>query len=90
MPRKEILERIQKYIQPFCVTGGDGFQLKNSDPGDTRGLKLEKNEASELLRQGTKWLAQEQDMLYARIAGRSCCCSKRWMPQGRTARSSTS
>jgi PPK2 family polyphosphate:nucleotide phosphotransferase len=65
MPRKEILDRIQKYIQPFRVTSGEGFQLKNYDPGDTCGLKMGKGEASELLQQGTEWLAQEQDMLYA-------------------------
>ena len=65
MPRKEILDRIQKYIQPFRITKGGAFQLKNYDPGDTCGLKLDKGEASELLQQGTKWLAQEQDMLYA-------------------------
>jgi len=65
MPRKEILDRIQKYVQPFRITKGEGFKLKNYDPGDTCGLKLGKREASELLRQGTEWLAQEQDMLYA-------------------------
>src|SRR5262250_1338858 len=65
MPRKEILDRIQKYIQPFRITKGEGFRLKNYDPGDTRGLQLNKREASELLKQGTEWLAQEQSMLYA-------------------------
>jgi polyphosphate kinase 2 (PPK2 family) len=65
MPRKEILGRIQKYIQPFRITKGKGFQLKNFDPGDTCGLKLGKGEASKLLQDGTEWLAQEQDMLYA-------------------------
>jgi PPK2 family polyphosphate:nucleotide phosphotransferase len=65
MPRKEILDRIQKYVQPFRITTGKGFQLKNYDSGDTCGLKLEKGEASGLLRQGTEWLAEEQDMLYA-------------------------
>jgi polyphosphate kinase 2 (PPK2 family) len=65
MPRREILDRIQKYVQPFRITTGKGFQLKNYDPGDTCGLELEKGEASGLLRQGTEWLAEEQDMLYA-------------------------
>jgi len=65
MPRKEILGRIQKYIQPFRITKGKGFRLKNFDPGDTCGLKLGKGEASDLLQEGTEWLAQEQDMLYA-------------------------
>jgi len=65
MPRKEILDRIQKYVQPFRVTKGKGFQLKNYDPGITCGLKLGKGEASDLLQRGTEWLALEQDMLYA-------------------------
>jgi len=65
MPRKDILDRIQKFVQPFRITKGDGFRLKNYDPGDTCGLKMEKGQASELLKQGTEWLAQEQDMLYA-------------------------
>src|SRR5215467_901482 len=65
MPRKEILDRIQKYIQPFRITKDKGFQLKHHDPGDTRGLKLGKGEAAELLQRGTEWLAQEQDVLYA-------------------------
>jgi PPK2 family polyphosphate:nucleotide phosphotransferase len=64
MPRKEILDRIQKYVHPFRITKGKHFQLKNFDPGYTCGLKLGKGEASELLGQGTEWLAQEQEMLY--------------------------
>jgi PPK2 family polyphosphate:nucleotide phosphotransferase len=65
MPRQEILGRIQMYVQPFRITKGEGFQLKNYDPSDTCGLKLNKRKASELLQAGTEWLAQEQDMLYA-------------------------
>src|SRR5581483_3500137 len=65
MPRKEILDRIQKYTHPFRVTKGEGFHLKRYDPGDTLGLELDKGEAAELLRQGVEWLAEEQDMLYA-------------------------
>src|SRR5215469_1242357 len=65
MPRKEIIDRIEKYIQPYRITRGEGFQLKNFNPGDTCGLKLDKTGASELLQQGIEWLAQEQDMLYA-------------------------
>ncbi len=64
MPRKEILERTQRYVQPFRITKGGRFALKNYDPGDTLGLKRDKG-ASELLQQGTNWLAQEQDVLYA-------------------------
>jgi PPK2 family polyphosphate:nucleotide phosphotransferase len=65
MPRKEILDRTQKYVRPFRIIKGKGFKLKNYDPGDTCGLKLDKRKASERLQEGTEWLAQEQDMLYA-------------------------
>jgi PPK2 family polyphosphate:nucleotide phosphotransferase len=65
MPRKEILDQIQKYTHPFRITTGKGFQLKDFDPADTRGLKMDKGEAAGLLQRGTQWLAEEQDMLYA-------------------------
>jgi PPK2 family polyphosphate:nucleotide phosphotransferase len=65
MPRKEILDQIQKYTHPFRITNGKRFQLKDFDPSDTRGLKMDKGEAAELLQRGTQWLAEEQEMLYA-------------------------
>jgi PPK2 family polyphosphate:nucleotide phosphotransferase len=65
MPRKEILDRIEKYLDPFRITKGRGFKLNDFDPGDTCGLRLDKGEATDLLQRGTVWLAEEQDMLYA-------------------------
>src|SRR5262245_2513127 len=65
MARKEILDRIEKYVDPFHITHGKGFQLKDFDPGDTRGLRMKKGEAADLLQRGTEWLAEELDMLYA-------------------------
>jgi polyphosphate kinase 2 (PPK2 family) len=65
MARQAVLDRIQKYVHPFRVTKGKGFQLKDFDPVDTRGLKMDKADAAELLQRGTEWLAEEQDMLYA-------------------------
>jgi PPK2 family polyphosphate:nucleotide phosphotransferase len=65
MPRQEVLDRIRKYVHPFRITKGKGFRLKDFDPGDTCGLKLDKGEAAELLQRGVAWLAEEQDMLYA-------------------------
>ena len=65
MARREILDRIQKYVDPFRVTKGKGFRLKSIDPADTCGLQLGKGEAADLLARGTQWLAEEQDMLYA-------------------------
>src|SRR5258706_12037146 len=65
MSRKEILNRIQKYVDPFRITKGKKFKLKNFDPDNTCGLELDKGEAADLLQRGTEWLAEEQDMLYA-------------------------
>ena len=65
MARKEILDRIEKYVDPFRITKGKGFKLKDFDPADTCGLTMGKGEAAELLQRGTEWLAEEQDMLYA-------------------------
>ena len=65
MARKEILDRIEKYVRPFRISKGNGFRLSDFDPGDTCGLKLDKGEAADLLQRGTQWLAEEQDMLYA-------------------------
>jgi PPK2 family polyphosphate:nucleotide phosphotransferase len=65
MARKEILDRIEKYIDPFRITKGKGFKLNDFDPDDTCDLTMGKGEAADLLQRGTEWLAEEQDMLYA-------------------------
>ena len=65
MPRQEIVDSTQKYIHPFRITKGKGFRLKDFDPADTRGLKLDKGDAAELLAKGTSWLSEEQEVLYA-------------------------
>jgi PPK2 family polyphosphate:nucleotide phosphotransferase len=65
MPKKEVLDQIQACVHPFRVTKGKGFRLKDFDPGDTGGLKLEKGAAAELLSHGTEWLADVQERLYA-------------------------
>jgi PPK2 family polyphosphate:nucleotide phosphotransferase len=65
MPRNDVLNTIRKYTEPFRVTKGRDFRLKHFDPDDTRGLEMEKHEATELLQRGSEWLAREQDILYA-------------------------
>jgi PPK2 family polyphosphate:nucleotide phosphotransferase len=65
MARKEILGRIQRYVDPFRVTHRKGFRLEKFDPKQTCDLQLGKGEAAELLTRGTQWLAEEQDILYA-------------------------
>lgn len=65
MSRKEIIDAMQKYTDPFRVTKGKGFRLKDFNPGDTLGLKMDKEEAAQLLQRESEWLAMEQDILYA-------------------------
>jgi len=64
-PRKEIVDRIEKYVRPFRITKGEDFRLKDFDPAETRGLKVDKGETAELTERGIAWLAEEQEMLYA-------------------------
>jgi len=64
--RKEVIERVRRFIEPYRVVRGKGFRLKDFDAGDTGGLGSEqKPQAKELLAQGVQWLAEEQDKLYA-------------------------
>jgi PPK2 family polyphosphate:nucleotide phosphotransferase len=65
MVRTEILDALRVYTDPFRVTTGNDFFLKNFDPGETLGLKMDKAEALQLLQRGSKWLAMEQEVLYA-------------------------
>jgi PPK2 family polyphosphate:nucleotide phosphotransferase len=65
MARREILDQTRRLTEPFRVTRGKRFRLKDFDPGDTLGIAMEKGEAAQLLDRGTRWLAEEQDMLYA-------------------------
>ena len=64
--KKQVLARIDQFIDPYRVVSGKGFRLKNMDPADTRGLGSEnKPQAKELLAKGVQWLAEEQYKLYA-------------------------
>jgi len=65
MARQEILDQVEKYVKPFRITKGKNFRLKDFDPTDTCGLKMDKGEAAKMLQRGNEWLAEEQEMLYA-------------------------
>ncbi|MBB3772669.1 PPK2 family polyphosphate:nucleotide phosphotransferase [Angulomicrobium tetraedrale] len=65
MLRGDIGKNITRYVDPFRITKGADFRLKDHDPGETLGLKMDKSEAAELLASGSEWLAKEQEMLYA-------------------------
>jgi PPK2 family polyphosphate:nucleotide phosphotransferase len=60
------LKRLNELLDPYCVTKGGEFRLADVDPRDTGGLRSEfKTEAKALLAQGVRWLADEQERLYA-------------------------
>jgi PPK2 family polyphosphate:nucleotide phosphotransferase len=66
MKLKDVIKNSRPLAEPFCVTDGKGFRLKNVDPGDTLDLSAEdKPRAKEALAAGVGALAELQDMLYA-------------------------
>jgi len=66
MKMKRIVKRARELSQPFRVTTGKRFQLKDVDPGDTLDFKTEdKPRAKEALEIGVEALSHFQEMLYA-------------------------
>jgi PPK2 family polyphosphate:nucleotide phosphotransferase len=63
---KAQVTRVERFLEPYRITSGKGFRLKQHDPADTAHLKsADKGEAKEMLARGVEWLAEQQDMLYA-------------------------
>lgn len=66
MKLTNVIKRAQAFADPFCITNGEKFRLKDIDPGDTLHLSSEdKPRAKEALAIGVEALAELQDMLYA-------------------------
>ena len=66
MKLKEVIKHSRSFAEPFCVTDGDRFRLKDIDPKDTLNLSSEdKPRAKEALAVGVEALAELQNMLYA-------------------------
>jgi len=66
MKDQGLIKRVREFAEPFRVSKGNGFKLKDVDPGDTLELKSEdKPRAKEALSSGIKILAELQNMLYA-------------------------
>jgi PPK2 family polyphosphate:nucleotide phosphotransferase len=66
MKTKEIIRRSRQIADPFCITKGKNFRLKDIDPGDTLEFTSEdKPIAKEALAMGVEALADLQDKLYA-------------------------
>jgi len=63
---KDLRKRARKFAEPFRITSGKKFRLKDIDPGDTLHLESEdKPCAKEVLAMGVELLAELQDKLYA-------------------------
>jgi PPK2 family polyphosphate:nucleotide phosphotransferase len=66
MKLKQIVRRAREIAEPFRVTQGKGWRLRNVDPQDTLWLKAEdKPKAKEALAMGVQALADLQERLYA-------------------------
>jgi PPK2 family polyphosphate:nucleotide phosphotransferase len=66
MNPKQLVKHARKFAQPFRVTHGKKFRLRDVDPGDTLDLTTEdKPRAKEALALGVEALSELQEMLYA-------------------------
>jgi len=66
METKEVIKRAERFAEPYIVTDGSGFRLKDIDPADTLDLSSEnKPMAKDALALGIRVLTDFQDMLYA-------------------------
>ena len=67
MKTKKLIKRAREIAEPFCVTKGKDFRLKDIEPGDTLEFTKEEDKprAKEALANGIITLAELQDKLYA-------------------------
>ncbi|PWT88501.1 MAG: hypothetical protein C5B54_10520 [Acidobacteria bacterium] len=67
MNEKKLIKRAKNFAEPYCITDGKKFRLKDINPSDTAGLDEDKDKerSKELLETGIEALARLQDMLYA-------------------------
>src|SRR3989449_3574861 len=64
MKHDKLLKEGSRIIEPYGVTKGEKFRLKDHDPADTNGLK-DKRQAQGLLEDGIQLLSHMQEKLYA-------------------------
>src|SRR5215216_969501 len=66
MDDKDFLKQAKKYSEPFCITNGKKFRLKDADPANTLDFDSdEKPQAQEALAAGVEVLAELQEKLWA-------------------------
>ena len=64
MKHHKLLKEASRIIEPYCITQGEKFRLKDHHPADTNGVK-DKHAAHGLLEDGVACLSHLQEMLYA-------------------------
>src|SRR6266446_7565196 len=64
MKHGKLLKEASRIVEPYCITKGEEFRLKDHDPADTNGLK-DKRQAQGLLEDGIQLLSHMQEKLYA-------------------------
>ena len=66
MKTKEVINRAARFAEPFCITDGSRFRLKDIDPKNTLDLSAEdRPRAKAALVSGVEVLTELQDILYA-------------------------
>ncbi|HET8925605.1 MAG TPA: polyphosphate kinase 2 family protein [Candidatus Acidoferrum sp.] len=64
MKNEKLLKEASRIIEPYCITKGERFLLKDHNPADTNGFK-DKRQTQSLLEDGAVCLSHFQEMLYA-------------------------
>jgi PPK2 family polyphosphate:nucleotide phosphotransferase len=64
MKHGKLRKEASRIIEPYCITKGEKFRLKDHNPADTNGFK-DKHEAQGLLEDNTALLSHMQEKLYA-------------------------
>lgn len=64
MNEVKFIKEASRLAEPYCITKGGKFRLKDFDPADTSGVKSERH-AEKLLAQSSAMASQMQEMLYA-------------------------
>ena len=64
MKHDKLLKEASHIVEPYCISKGRKFRLKDHDPADTNGVK-DKSAAQDLLDDGIGCLSHMQEMLYA-------------------------
>jgi len=64
MKYSKLIKEASRLSEPFCITNGEKFRLKDFDPADTRGIRSKK-QAEDLLDERVGLLSHMQEKLYA-------------------------